>query len=204
MSILVTPSRIFSHSWRVCTPYYAEQQKAQLVAASEAAVQLRKAQRSGNPAKRSQAQVAIQAQAAQDPAEILAALTEKAAESSNEFGIRMMLRMAEDIKGAPVHDLLFRLPSGLQAVLTVSSEYYSPEVNEYLRAGAFRVIGKVTKVIGEGQTINLTRRTLLGVANPSVAQGIVQSADTEDLKLDVSDPIITAPAVQILPMAIFI
>jgi hypothetical protein len=112
--------------------------------------------------------------------------------------------MAEYISRAPVHDLLFRLESGLNAVLTVSSEYYSPEVNEYLRAGEFRVIGKVTKIIDNDTTINLTRRTILGVANPTTAQEIVANADTEDIKLDVADPIVTAPAVQVLPMAIFI
>jgi hypothetical protein len=185
-------------------PYLDEQRKAQIATANEAAERIRKAQRSGNPAKRAQAQAALQAQAAVDPGEAISAVVEKLKESENEFGLQMMLKMAEDIKAVPVHDLLFRLRSGLHAVLTVSSEYYSSETNEYLRAGEFKVIGKVTKVITGDTTVNLTRRTVLGVANPSTAQDIVESVETEDIKLDVTDPIVTAPAVQILPMAIFI
>lgn len=183
-------------------PYIAEQQKAQLDAASEAIEQLRKAQKSGNPAKRAQAQAAGQELGVPDPAEALAALTQQAKES--ESGVNIMLRMAEEIRHAPVHDLLFRVPSGIQAVVTASSEYYSPEINEYLRAGEFRIIGKVTRIVTGGSTINLTRRTVLGAASPAIAQSIVASLNTEDMKLEVPDPIVAAPALQVLPMAIFI
>lgn len=180
-------------------PYVAEQRKAQLAAATEAAEQARKAQRSGNPAKRTQAQAVGEP----DLANAIAAVVEQS-KDQQEFGIQMMLRMAEDISHAPVHDLLFRTSSELRAVLTVSSEYYSAEINEYLRAGQFRIIGKVTRIITGNSTLNLTRRTVLGVANPEIAQGLVANARTEDFRLDVADPIVIAPAVQVLPMAIFI
>jgi hypothetical protein len=182
-------------------PYYTEQQKAQLAAAAETADKLKKAQKSGNPARRAQAQ---QADPASDLAEVLTTAVEQAKEQESQFGLQMMLRMAEEITHVPVHDLLFRMPSGLQAVLTASSEYYSPETNEYLRAGEFRIIGKVTRVVTGDNTINLTRRTVVGVANPATAQDLVATAETENIKLDVADPIVTAPAVQVLPMAIFI
>lgn len=183
-------------------PYVAEQQKAQLDAASETIEQLRKAQRSGNPAKRAAAQAAGQELGVPDPADALAALTQQAKEG--EFGVNVALRMAEEIRHVPVHDLLFRVPSGLHAVLTASSEYYSSEINEYLRAGEFRVIGKVTRIVTGDSTINLTRRTVLGVASPEIAKNLVASLETEDMKLEVPDPIVVAPAVQVLPMAIFI
>lgn len=53
-------------------------------------------------------------------------------------------------------------------------------------------------------TINLTRRTVLGAASPAIAQNIVTGLKTEDMKLEVPDPIVAAPALQVLPMAIFI
>ena len=58
-----------------------------------------------------------------------------AADESSEFGIRVMLQMAEDISHVPVHDLLLRTADNLDAVLTVDSEYYSAATREYLRAG---------------------------------------------------------------------
>lgn len=180
-------------------PYVTEQYEAQNEAISQAADMSRKAQRSGNPAKRSQAQSATS-----DPSKLLAEIAQQAESAQNELGVRMMLRMAEDITRVPVHDLLFRASSGLRVVLTASSAYYSQEINEYLRAGEFQVVGKVTRIVTGDDVINLTRRTVLGAASPTVAQDIVSSVRDGELKLDVADPIVAAPAVQVLPMAIFI
>jgi hypothetical protein len=180
-------------------PYVSEQQEAQKEAAAGALEQIRKAQRSGNPTKRAQAQ-----QVMPEISEIVAGITKQLEESENSFGLQMMMRMADDISHVPVHDLLVCAPSGLRAVLTVSSEYFSSETNEYLRAGQFRVVGKISKTVTGDVTINLTRRTVLGAADSAIAQSIVESVKNGEIKLDVADPIVTSPAVQVLPMAIFI
>lgn len=149
----------------------------------------RKNQKSGNPARRA-----------------ALADTDGGSEPQDEaqFGIRMMQRMAADIQHAPVHDLVFSTPNGLRAVVTASSEFYSAEMNEQLRAGQFRLIGKVTKILRDDETINLTRRTVLGAAGPKIAQGLLSEIDNDSISLDLADPIVAAPAVQVLPMAIFI
>jgi hypothetical protein len=180
-------------------PYYAEQLKAQKVAATEAIGQAKKAQRSGSPARRAQAQ-----ESEPDVAAVMAGVLQQVQDSQNEFGIQMMLRMAEDIAKVPVHDLLLRTSTGLQAVLTASSEYYSAATNEYLRAGKFKVIGKVTRIVNDPEVINLTRRTFLGAAESAIILDMFAQMKTTELKLDVPDPIVGGPAVQVLPMAIFI
>ena len=134
----------------------------------------------------------------------MAGVLQQAQDNQSEFGIQMMLRMAEDIAKVPVHDLLLRTPTGLQVVLTVSSEYYSAATNEYLRAGKFKIIGKVTRIVNDRDVINLTRRTFLGAADSEMVQELVANVRSGKLKLDVADPIVAAPAVQVLPMAIFI
>jgi hypothetical protein len=176
-------------------PYILDQQRAQAEAAVDAAEKTRRAQKSGNPAKRAQAQAT-----SHDSSDTLAEL----AQQSEDSGVQVMLRMADDITHAPVHDILFRTASGLQAVVTASSEYYSKATSEYLRAGEFRVVGKVTRIIAGDDTINLTRRTVLGAANSQVAEDLVSNTRGQEFQLDVADPIVKAPAVQILPMAIFI
>lgn len=152
--------------------------------------------RSGHPASRAAAKK-IAPKAAQESLE------------EEQSGIRVLTQMARDMKSAPVHDLLFRTEHGVDAVVTAASEYYTTTTTEHLRAGEFRVMGKVTKVLkeddGNGHTINLTRRTVVGAAGPDVAQEMISSIDTTDgLNLRVAEPIVKAPAVQILPMAIFI
>ena len=151
-----------------------------------------KAARSGNPATRA---------AARDSGGVGAKSGETATAA---LGIRVLQRMVSDLEDAPVHDLLFQIGDSLKAVVTVSSAYYSAETNEQLRSGKFRVVGKVTRVLAGDETINLTRRTVIGVAGPELAQSMLTEFSGENLNLGLSDPIVRPPAVQVLPMAIFI
>ena len=155
--------------------------------------------RSGNPARR---QGAADSQALVE-ATIQEALQQSMDENA-EFGVRAMIQMSEDIKKVPVHDLLLRTDGNLNVVLTVASEYYSEATRESLRAGEFRVVGKVTRLITGDRKINLTRRTVLGAAQPEISQGLIAGMRDGDFSVDVPDPIVSAPAVQILPMAIFL
>jgi hypothetical protein len=125
--------------------------------------------------------------------------------SDDVDGIKIIKMMAHDLEIAPVHDLLFRTDGQLEAVLTVASEFYTPTINENLREGVFRVVGKVTRVLSEGDSINLTRRTVMGAAGPQMAQDTIGAVNGSDgLSLDVANPIVTGPALQILPMSIFV
>lgn len=184
-------------------PYFLEQQQVQrdaLAAAAEKAKGTR-SQRSGNPAKKPAAPASPQ----EDLAEALQGVAAQMEDAGQAMGLRLAIRMAEDIDRVPVHDLLFRSVAGVQAVVTASSEYYSSSTNEYLRAGEFRVVGKVTRVVRDDDVINLTRRTVLGAAGSRVAQGAISSLKSgEGFNLDVPDPVVPAPAVQVLPMAIFV
>jgi len=125
-------------------------------------------------------------------------------EVANLAALRMIERMASDLDQAPVHDLLFQTFSGLRVVVTVSSEFYSASTSEYLRAGDFRVIGKVTRVLKDQQTINLTRRTVIGAGGADLAQTLLGVTTETGMTFDQSDPIVSAPAVQMLPLAIYI
>lgn len=140
-----------------------------------------------------------------DPVKAMTELAEKAAKQQQEFGIRMLRQMASDISDSPVHDLLFETSEGLSSVVTVSSQYYSSETNGSLQAGEFTVFGKVTRVLRNDEEINLTRRTVVSVTGSDGARELISNL-TQDgsLHLDIPDPVVTAPAVQILPMAIFV
>ena len=183
----------------VLLPYIAQQQEAQKALAGAVLKSLPKSPRPGNAPKRAGPQVTQD-----DLNTLVKGLQEVQETQAAEFGVQMMLRMVEDIAQVPVHDLLLKTSTGLQAVLTVSSDYYSSATNEYLRAGEFRAIGKVTRIIDGERTINLTRRTVFRAASPARAQELMASVSSGEMQLEVADPIVTAPAVQILPMAIFL
>jgi hypothetical protein len=53
--------------------------------------------------------------------------------------------------------------------------------------------------------VNLARRTVLGLAQHQVADGLIEAARAIDgVNLDVADPTVQGPAVQVLPLAIYI
>lgn len=113
--------------------------------------------------------------------------------------------LIQQAANSPVHDLLMRTGSGLDAILTVSSQYYSDEINESLRAGTFRAIGKVTRILTGADEINLARRTVLRVMGGEAARELLNSAEQgSELALDDTTTVVDGPAVQILPMAIFV
>lgn len=182
-------------------PYIQEQEQAQREAAETALrqAQPKKAAKSGNPARK--------ATAAQDNSSEITdagAAAIAGAASSNDLGVKMLMRMWDDIASAPMHDLLFRTTGELNAIVTVSSSYFTNSTKEYLRAGEFSVIGKVTRVIQDGQQVNLARRTVLGVTGPETARHLLNDLKDGAFELELEDPIVSGPAVQLLPMAVFI
>lgn len=153
-----------------------------------------KAKKSGNPQVRARAEM-IGAEAAQ--------IATQAAEQ--EFGLKIFNQMREDLVNAHVHDVLLNGPDGLKVVLTLASEFFSEATAEYLREGHFSVLGKVTRILGEGEEINLARRTVVGSAGATMTKQIIENfRHLEGIDIDTAEPIITYPALQVLPLAVFV
>ncbi len=168
------------------------------------------AKRSGNPARKAQAteieeRAKEKAEQVEQAKGLVPILTQIAQGQEQQRGVQMMVRMRDDLAAASVHDTVIEGPDGLKAILTMSSEFYSDATNAYLREGVFTAIGKVTRVLDEGDSINLLRRTVLGATGPEQGRQIIQSAvDSGELELATFDPIIESPALQILPLAVYI
>ncbi|MDI5968619.1 hypothetical protein POF50_004540 [Streptomyces sp. SL13] len=139
------------------------------------------------------------------PEQAMIAAAQRAEEQQLEYFKRLMQQMKEDIDNSPVHDVLLERPEGIRAILTVSSDYYSTKTNEFLMAGEFTALGKVTRVLGAGDKINLARRTVFGTAGEAAIEELVNGvANTPEIHVDAANPVVESPALQILPMAIFV
>ncbi len=152
--------------------------------------------KSGNPQNRELAD--------QQGAHPYAEIGEQFSEFEKSIEMRFLKRMKEELESSPIHDVVLETASGVKAVLTVSSEYYDAAVAERLSSGDFVVLGKVTRVLLEGESISLSRRTVVGKmgdASDSVTDTI---ANIPGFTLQSSEPVVKYPAVQILPMAIFV
>lgn len=126
------------------------------------------------------------------------------ARENEDAGMRLAARLVEDAGSRPVKDLVVETAQGLSVVLTVTSEFYGPRVKELLRDGEFRVVGKVTRVLGPSDQIRLSRRSVLGSLGGDTAQQIISGVVTAGIAGgDVADSIV-GPCLQVLPMAIFV
>lgn len=166
-----------------------------------------KAKRSGNPTRQAQAgELEEQAATIDGRANELIENTLEVLRERQEqaVGVQMFIQMRDDLAAAAVHDTVINGPE-LQVLLTLSAEFFTDATSAYLRDGIFRAVGKVTRVLGEGDEISLLRRTVLGAAGPQLGRELIQNAVTEgNLTIKTFDPIIQAPAVQILPLAVYV
>ncbi len=168
------------------------------------------AERSGNPAVKAEAG-ALQDQArekvteAEQMAQAAVAAVQPLVELQNQNrGLGMMVQMRDDLANASVHDEVLNGPQ-LKAVLTMSSEFFTDATSAFLRAGIFTAVGKVTRILGPDEQVNLLRRTVLAAAGTDFARSLIENAaSSEDFNIATFDPIIEAPAIQVLPLAVYI
>lgn len=165
--------------------------------------------KSKNPARQAEAtdlarqakETGEQAQAKQ--AEAVAAYTPVAEQATQEVGIRILGQAVEDLASTSVHDTVIE-GQGFKAVLTLSSEFFTDPTRAQLRDGYFRAVGKVTRVLTEGDEINLMRRTVMGAMGAEGGRDLINGMVEEgELDFKTFDPIIEAPAIQVLPLAIY-
>jgi hypothetical protein len=122
-----------------------------------------------------------------------------------EETFKLMLLMQDDLEKASVRDVVLKTRETAQAVLTLSDEFFSAKTTDYVLGGEFTVLGKVTHVLDDQESINLTRRTALGLAGPEIAQDLVKTVTSiSELLINIGDPIVEAPAIQVLPLAVFV
>ncbi len=142
--------------------------------------------RSGNPAVRAESATA-------------------SGDLSEEDTFRFLATMRQDLDRSSMRDLVLLGPEGIRAVLALSTEFLTPAAADRLLGGRFTVVGKVTRVLGDEEIINLTRRTAIGLGGPELSRGLVtELRQTEDLFVEIGDPIVEPPALQLLPLAVFV
>ncbi|MFJ8606851.1 hypothetical protein ACIRH0_06630 [Streptomyces sp. NPDC093675] len=154
------------------------------------------ARRSGNPQTRASV-TQIQSPGG------LAELADQFREFQDSAELNFLQKVKEEIEASPIQDVVLRTRSGLQVILTVSSDYYNQSVGEWLDSGDFIVLGKVTRVLSPGESINLSRRTVIGSMDDG--EDMVTSLTTSfPLVGDSQSAVVNYPAVQVLPMAIYV
>lgn len=120
-------------------------------------------------------------------------------------------KILKEMTASPTLDLIgeARDSLGVQMVTTLSLEYLPDNSLSDLVDGEYRIFGKVTRVLLKNDdvtTINLLRKTDLGTVSGDLLKQFISSFDglqASGIRVPAIVTEIHAPAIQILPIAIF-
>lgn len=113
----------------------------------------------------------------------------------------------DDVRTAHMQDVLLQL-SGSPAnscILTLTEDGgFDKRPLDDLLGAELVVLGKVTKILREGETVNLLRRSSLGFLSEAMGDELMQQLkQVQGLNLRLDQIQVKAPAIQVLPLAIF-
>lgn len=99
------------------------------------------------------------------------------------------------------------LDSQYRAVVTLEQQFLNDPTMSDLVDGTFRVVGKVIRVVSEGEeAISLNRKSAVGVLPPTALQQLKETLSGPELEgfgLPELEWEIPGPAIQVLPIAVF-
>jgi len=121
---------------------------------------------------------------------------------------RQMESFVKALRGSDTVDLTTDgLMSSHRAVITLEQQYLSDPTMADLVDGTFRVVGKLIRVVDEGdEPISLNRKSAMGKLPPTILGEMKQAFASPDLggfAFRTLEWEIPGPAIQVLPIAIF-
>lgn len=121
--------------------------------------------------------------------------------------MRIREALDQDRKRTPISNVLLNCsqPKGVSAVVTLRTQNLRDLTLSELHKNSVRVVGKVTRAIGSGQTMSAFENYGMAMLPPEqltqLFQGMTSNAA---LMIEFSDVAVKGPAVQILPLMVFV
>lgn len=115
--------------------------------------------------------------------------------------------LKDDVDNSKGQDVIMEAKGtkDLKCVISLSTEYLRDPSMEELLAGEFSLLGKVTKCLKPDEELNLLRRTMFGCFPFKVVKEIFDSLSSdESLNITIPDLMVSYPAIQVIPLAIFV
>lgn len=127
--------------------------------------------------------------------------------SSNQSSILSNMRdtLDKDRKRTPISNVLFRCsqPEGCTAVVTLRTENLRDLTLSELHKNTARLVGKVTRVISDGESMSAFENYGMSLMQPEMLHGIFLSiSSNKDIRTEFSEVEVQGPAVQVLPPAL--
>jgi hypothetical protein len=109
-----------------------------------------------------------------------------------------------DLRANAVVDVLVAGAPGFVVVLTLDRAILGTAGEALLDDRSVRVIGKVSSVLDPSRPLNLFRRSLLAATSAQASRQMLAELSEGGLDLEMADPILEGPGLEILPLAVLI
>ncbi len=113
----------------------------------------------------------------------------------------------KDRKRTPISNVILRCdePPGIKVIVTLRTANLRDLTLTELHQNFVRVVGKVTRIVSEGQRMSAFENYGLALLKPEVLKAVFDGmAASPDIVAKFSDVEVLGPAVQILPLMIFV
>ena len=141
-------------------------------------------------------------------ADMLGALVTNRSQEIQTSLEKMRAMIDKDRKRTPISNVLLRctVPDNITAVVTLRTENLRDLTLSELHKNSVRVLGKVTRVIGPGESMIPFENYGMALLNPSRLRNMFQSLlDHEALAaVEFSEVQVKGPALQVLPLMVFV
>lgn len=127
-------------------------------------------------------------------------------DQDSRIGFQLMQRIKDDLATSKVVDVIMR-PSALEelsVVIALATEFLPEGAFDNLLSGDFTVLGKVTRIVEGDDTISMYQRTMFNNVDSSDFDEVFDNISKNTILKTSGNPMtITAPALQLMPLAIY-
>lgn len=127
--------------------------------------------------------------------------------SSQEEFEKFRNTLDEDRQRTPISNMLLKCskPKDLTATVTLRTENLRDLTLSELHKNEVKVVGKITRIIPEGEKMSSFENYGMSMANPDILRDTIKDLEaSEDVNVDISEITVSGPALQILPLMIFV
>ena len=127
-------------------------------------------------------------------------------ESQSPLG-QMRGLLDKDRKRTPISNVLLRctVPSDITAILSLRTENLRDLTLSELHKNSVRVLGKVTRVIGQGETMSPFENYGMALLSPKMLREVFREMlNNDNLAIEFSEVQVQGPALQVLPLMVFV
>lgn len=111
---------------------------------------------------------------------------------------------SQDLRENEAMDLILETDADVTAVVTLRRSILGSTGDLQVEGRPLRVLGKAVSILGPEHPVNLLRHSVLAATSPQTSRDMLAELADSGLELEMADPIVEGPGLEIVPFAVLI